>query len=249
MNKFYTDHLYVLYQNNAEYNRFINYIVDFSFTFDMISSIQVQDMNPIQTFNLVDYNTNQYLKLYIDRYKNRQLNINMISHIKSIIKIIQNAIDNNYESITILEYDVFFHKDIYNLLPKYKNLIDNCDIIYLGSSQSYWYNPVTMQKIEYHLHNNSPYYVANHSLGTFAIILKKKLFNEYMELLNSYLFTSDVALCIVSKKYNSVVIYPNIVICDISKSTIMQSRNIKATFFKFKWKLVDYLLPPEYGMA
>jgi len=70
-----------------------------------------------------------------------------------------------------------------------------------------------------------------------------------MELLNSYLFTSDVALCIVSKKYNSVVIYPNIVICDISKSTIMQSRNIKATFFKFKWKLVDYLLPPEYGMA
>lgn len=248
MNKFYTDNIYVLYQNNSEYDRFINYTSTFPFIFEMISSVPVDNTKILETKKL-NINNNEYLKLYIDRYKERTLNKNMISHIESIIKILKNALANNYKSITILEYDVFFHKDINKLIPDYQNLINNCDIIYLGSSQSYWFNPITMEKIEYNLNNKCSHYIANHSMGTFAIILKQKVFNQYIELLESYIFTSDVALSVLSKKFNSVVIYPNIVICDISKSTIMQNRNIKETFLKFKWVLSNYFVFKGYGTA
>ena len=238
MNTFYTQHIYVLYQNENEYTRFKNYIEKYKIKLDyeMIKSVPVvldENLNNKKNLN----STCKYLNNYMKRYINYKLNPKQISHIKSIKKIINNAIINNYDSITILEYDVLFHKNFSDLLPNYKNLINNSDIIYLGSSQSSWYNPITLEKIEYH----SNYYTANHSLGTFAIILKKQVFKKYIEYLDAFLFSSDIVLSIISKYYKSIVIYPNLIICDVTKSTILEDRDEMKTFIKFKWDKKIYM--------
>ena len=124
MNTFYTQHIYVLYQNENEYTRFKNYIEKYKIKLDyeMIKSVPVvldENLNNKKNLN----STCKYLNNYMKRYINYKLNPKQISHIKSIKKIINNAIINNYDSITILEYDVLFHKNFSDLLPNYKNLI------------------------------------------------------------------------------------------------------------------------------
>ncbi len=242
MDKFYTDNIYVLIKDNDERNRFESYISKVNVNYDFFNSVKFNDTDLNDLFILtksknINNINDSYLKNYYNKYKNYKLNRNQISHIKSIIGIIKDAIKNNYKSITILEYDIFVNKDLNTLLPKYKNLIKNCDIIYLGSSQHYWYNPINYTKITYH----QDYYDANHSLGTFAIILKKKVYQIYLEYLEKFLFSSDIILSIISKKFKSIVIYPNLIICDISKSSILKDRNEKETLLKFKWNKLNYI--------
>ena len=138
----------------------------------------------------------------------------------------------------ILEYDIYFHKNIEDKIKQYENIINNCDIIHLGSSQNFWYNPIDKTKIEY----KENYYINNHSLDTFAIILKQNIFDTYISYLSTYSFPSDIILTIISKQFNSIVIYPNIIICDISKSTILNDRDSIKTFIKFKWNKNNYLV-------
>uniref|UniRef100_A0A6C0J5R9 Glycosyl transferase family 25 domain-containing protein n=1 Tax=viral metagenome TaxID=1070528 RepID=A0A6C0J5R9_9ZZZZ len=239
MDKLYTNNVYVLIQDNNEKMRFENYISKININYTFFNSIKFNDNDLLLLTKLrnIDNFTKHYFKSYLGKYKNYKLNRNQISHIKSIIGIIKDAFKNDYNSITILEYDIFVHKDINNLLPQYKNLINNCDIIYLGSSQHYWYNPINYTKINYHKN----YYNANHSLGTFAIILKKKVYQIYLEYLEKFLFSSDIILSIISKNFKSIVIYPNLIICDISKSSILKDRNEKETLLKFKWNKYNYI--------
>ena len=168
MNTFYTNKVYILYQNDYEKDRIINYIKKFNIILDykLFKSIDYDN-----TINLKEehISANLYFNKYIKLYNNYKINKNQISHSSSIIKILKDAVNSNYSSITILEYDIYFNNNLNKLLPKYKSLIDNSDIIYLGTSQHRWYNPINNTKILYY--NN--YYEANHSLGTFAIILKK----------------------------------------------------------------------------
>lgn len=244
MNNIYTDKVYVLYQNDIEKERFTKYIKDskIDINYQMILSIEYEDKDEIiETFERKINFKNEYFENCLTNYTDYKLNKNQISHIKSICKILLDAIQNNYDSISILEYDILINKDFNLLLPKYKNLINNCDIIYLGSSQSFWYNPINYTTIDFKDNINSPYYVANHSLGTFAIILKKNVFKIYLEYLNLYLFSSDIVLSIVSQQHKSIVLFPNLLICDIETSSILKNRDSEKTFLKFKWNKNNYL--------
>ena len=244
MNNIYTDNVYVLYQNEKEKERFINYIKEsnIELNYQLIHSIPFEEKDDvIPSFDRKLNFSNNYFELCLKNYKDYKLNSNQISHIKSICNILVDAINNNYDSICILEYDILINKDFNEILPKYKNLITNCDIIYLGSSQSFWYNPINYSTIDFRENQFSPYYIANHSLGTFSIILKKNVFSLYLEYLNLFLFSSDIVLSIVSQHFKSIVIYPNLIICDITESSILKNRDPEKTFLKFKWNKINYL--------
>jgi hypothetical protein len=229
---FYSDKIYILYNLESEKKRIISYLKNYNINYTLFKADKTYLKKEV--FESKD----GYHMMYINAYKNYKLNKNQISHINSIKNILTDAINNNYNSITILEYDIYFHKNIEEKLKQYENLISNVDIIYLGSSQKYWYNPVNISKIEYSIDNT--YYNANHSLGTFGIILKKNVFKMYHNMLSTYTLSSDLILTIVSKKFKSVVLNPNIVICDVMKSTILQNRNVIETFIKFKWNKNNY---------
>ena len=244
MNNIYTDKVYVLYQNDKEKERFVNYISqnNIDLNYQLVLSIPYEEKdNIIENFERKINFKNDYFNLCLKNYTSYKLNENQISHIKSICNILVDAINNNYKSITILEYDVLFNQNYRELLPKYKNLINNCDIIYLGSSQTFWYNPINYTTIDFRENSFSPYYIANHSLGTFSIILKRNVFSLYLEYLNLFLFSSDIILSIISQQFKSIVIYPNLIICDIIESSILKNRDPEKTFLKFKWNKINYL--------
>jgi hypothetical protein len=228
---FYVDNIYVLYNTEIEKERIVNYLYNYNLKYELIKAISSNNINKINNKNFIEI-----FDIYINYYKNYKLNNNQISHINSIIYILKDSINKNYNSILILEYDIYFHKNINNLLKEYKNLIMNNDIIHLGSSQKYWYNIVTKTKIEY----KDKYYYNNHSLGTFAIILKKNVLNMYYNYLSTYTLPSDVILTIISNKYKSIVLFPNLIICDLSKSSILENRNMLLYSIRFKWNLNDY---------
>jgi len=236
--KFYTDNVYILYSTKEEYIRFKNYIKlsNFKINYTMFKSLKLDQYKYFKN-KLFERDINKYTEWYNTFSKELLLNENQKSHIYSIIQIIEDAVLKNYNSITILEYDILFHKNLNNLITKYYNLIKKNDIIYLGSSQRYWINPIDNSYIDY---KNNNYYKSNHSMGTFGIILKSNIFDIYINLLKKFILPSDVCLSILSKYSKSIVCFPNLVICDISKSTIKNDRNMNLTFQRFKWNIEDY---------
>jgi len=227
---------FVLYQNNKELCRFNK----FNILTDVIPFKSKIYKNNMYSYYKINYN-DIYNKIY-----NNELNQNQLNHLLSIKSILEQSISNNYESIFILEYDVYFHKKFCKLYDEYKKLIDNNDIIHMGSSQHRWYNYITNDKVIIKKYNNLEYYNNTQSLGTFAIILKKVIFRDYLNFINFVLsehkyFPSDVILSIISQKYKSIVLYPNLIICDLNNSNILQ-KNRDNDYIKFKWYLNRYQL-------
>jgi|SaaInlStandDraft_6_1057023.scaffolds.fasta_scaffold01732_9 hypothetical protein len=219
---------YILYQNDNEKEIYIKHNI-----FNNIIYFKSHIYNN-QQFN---YNKPKYDNKYDLIYKNK-LNQNQCNHQYSIKLILEECINNNYNEIMILEYDIYFHKKFHKLYLEYNILIKNNSIIHLGSSQHQW-NNIKIKK-----YKNITFYKNSHSLGTFAIILKKEMFNDYLNFINYNLskinvFPTDVILSIISNNYKSIVIYPNLIICDISKSTISIARDIK-TLIQFKWNMNNY---------
>ena len=62
-----------------------------------------------------------------------------------------------------------------------------------------------------------------------------------MNLMKYKIFPTDVLLSIISNSYKSIVLYPNIIICDISKSSIKErNQEYILNIIRFKWKLNNY---------
>ena len=86
------------------------------------------------------------------------------------------------------------------------------------------------------------YYNPNETFGTFAYCINHILFDEYISLLSSLIYPVDVCLQILQKKYNknSFVLYPNIIISDISTSKINKPKNIIKYNNNYRWDLNEY---------
>ena len=229
----------VLYQNDIEQTRFKKYLPKL----DLFNNI-IYFKSHIFKNNKYNYNNFDINNKYYGIYKNK-LNKNQLNHLLSIKKIIELSIDNNYDSIMILEYDVYFHKNFNCLYAQYKHLIDNNVIIHLGSSQHKWYDIITEEYIHIKEWNGIKYYNNSHSLGTFAVILKKEIYLKYLNFINYVLtdyqyFPSDVILSIISREYKSIVLYPNIVICDLESSSIIKKNRLN-DYINFKWYTHKYI--------
>ena len=239
----------ILYQNNSELNRFINYHSKLNLLNDILyfksyifKNIKYKYENLNNNYKNIN---NNFLYNYKKIYKN-ELNQPQLNHLLSIKKILELSIEKEFNSIMILEYDIYFHKDFKELFNEYKNLIANNDIIHLGSSQHRWCDLFTLQKINIKQWKKLKYYNNTHSLGTFALILKKEVYKEYLNFINYVLtdykyFPSDVILSMVSKNYKSIVLYPNIIICNLDNSTII-NKNRENDYIKFKWYKHKYIL-------
>jgi hypothetical protein len=235
---------FILYQNENELNRFNKYLpTDIKNLFEDIIYFK-SCIYENTKYNFNNINNINYFDIYKKIYKNK-LNKNQLNHLLSIKKILEEALKKNYDSIFILEYDVYFSKNFTELYDKYKNLIKNNDIIHLGSSQHKWYDIITNEKINIKEWKNIKYYNNSHSLGTFAIILKNSIYLEYLNFINYVLtsyqyFPSDVILSIVSRNYKSIVLYPNLIICDLENSSIIK-KDRSNDYIKFKWYKHKYI--------
>ena len=166
-------------------------------------------------------------------YINQKSSFAIILTYKNLIKRIldMNLNDNDY--ILILQDDILFHNNINN----YKLILDK-DVIYLGGNQLNWDKKYTD---DYKLINNNKYI----TYGAYSIIYKisfLKIFYNKLSDITKIRKPYDYMLWDFIVKNNSTnkVIYPNIVIPNLSDSDNMGPRNIFEIASAKKWNLTNY---------
>ena len=172
---------------------------------------------------------NELLNKYDNKLQKRIINKYQYGHIDSFINIIHNAKEKNLSELIIFEDDVLFHNNVKKLLLNFNNIKKNADIIYFGAS-----------KHKHYFVDNSQYKCKNIT-GTFAIFFKNNVFDDYLELLNLNLLPSDICLLILQEKYKTYVYEPNLIISDLSNSSIIHRNDTNQLYKQFNWNLNNYI--------
>ena len=142
----------------------------------------------------------------------------------SYLKIFENAIKNKYEKILLLQDDIYFHKQFEDLFLERESEIRRSAIFYLGATE--WHQAMRLEKWaspnwsrEHHKYGH--YWATSRTMGMFAVMVDKKVFQPFLDLLRFKFFPDDQALALLGKEMfngESLVSYPNLVIPDTQQS-------------------------------
>ena len=146
----------------------------------------------------------------------------LVSH----VNILKDALKNKYERILILQDDIYFHKEFEGLLEERLDSINKSSLFYLGATEHaewmkdshwWWRNPHWSRD----QHKRGCYKVTEKTLGMFAVIIDKKLFEPMIELVEFEILACDQSLAIlgsVTLPEESFVSFPNLIMPDTSHS-------------------------------
>jgi len=147
--------------------------------------------------------------------------------LKTYIKIIEDAKEKDLDYIAFVEDDNYFHPKLINKLRGCVKLLEDNDIIWVGSNQC-MYLPEQVKKIR----NNEDYKLGKgHIAGTFFIILSKKMYTHLYNFLSTEfeknMYPIDVLLDLSLKNENmdAAILYPKPVLPEIRDSDNMGPRS------------------------
>lgn len=166
-----------------------------------------------------------------------------IGYIKTYIKILEDAKKRDYKRILIIEDDVIFKPDFHIQFDKFiKKVGSDWKILQLGASQYDW------STVDFDKALVSGFYLPRQldTCGSFAIAIDNSIFDELIEIQSYFESPFDhLALGEIYEKYmgQCFVCYPNIVMPDVGRSTIRDSRNQKTHSVKMRWQLKDFPYP------
>ena len=154
-------------------------------------------------------------------------NIGALGLLKTYRNILEEAIKKDLDYVALVEDDNYFHPKLINKLRECPKLLDENDIIWVGSNQCmYLQNQV--EKIK----KNMDYNLGNgHIAGTFFIILSKRIYtfiyNYLKQNFKSNIYPIDVLLDLTLKnnKWRAKILYPRPIIPEIRDSDNMGPRN------------------------
>ena len=147
----------------------------------------------------------------------------------SHIEIIKESKLAGYKRILIFEDDVILSNEFNERISEIKKL--NWSLLYLGASQFNW----TGVKVKNGLYNGS------NTLGTFAYAIDSNIFDDLIELFETKRKSIDNLLSEYQLSNNKIfVIYPNIVISDVTQSYIRQSKDMSEYSKLMKWNLESF---------
>lgn len=155
----------------------------------------------------------------------------------TLLEILRKSMENDYDSILILQDDVVFHKDFTSLFEQNIKLIPSYwKLLYLGATQHNWYD-----KMEHQI-KESVYYDAYNTCGAFAFAIQKSIFREIIDNINTMIApVDDKILHNIQVKYSAPVFFPNIIAADLSDSNIREPRDQKIIGeMHFRWIITNY---------
>jgi len=176
-------------------------------------------------------------------------------------KIIQDAIDNKYKKILILQDDIYFHNQFEKILNDLEPTIKSGTMVHLGATEfnefvkySKWPDPSWgYERVRYS--------TTEETCGLFAVIVGEEMFEPVMRLISFNFFPADTCFSLVAFNlffHSSWVAYPNLIISDLAYSRTsstekqgfkMTSRNMTKGFTaKLGWFLDHYDLDERYYM-
>ena len=153
---------------------------------------------------------------------------NLIAH----MNVIKDAKYENFNTILVLEDDVFIHNNYNQLhLDLINKLSNKYNLLYYGGIQKKW------SKI--YIQNN--FYKATNTYGGFAYAIKSNIYDILIENMNELINPLDkILLNLQNIMKGCYVAYPNIFITDLENGKIHRKRDMVKYSKHFKWKLDNY---------
>ncbi len=151
--------------------------------------------------------------------------------------IFEDAIDKDYNSIAVFDDDFIFSNSFDHSFSRLVEVLEESwDIIYLGASQWLW-DDVSF--------SNKPYYSPNENTnGSFAVIYRNTVFQEILDQIEemSAPFDAGPLRKTVMGEFSksSFVAYPNLVIANVEKKGIRESRDQIEFSKRFGWDLSNF---------
>jgi len=175
---------------------------------------------------------NFHIEYYLKHTKQMIRNAEELACAISHINIIKEAQKRNLDKVIIFEDDIYLHKDFsLTTLP-------DADLLYLGGTKFTWDGKETQ-----------PFTKAEDVLGTFAMVIKSTIYQDIIDAWEITPWPIDKMLVehIQSQpqKYKCLMMYPNIVACDVRDSDIREPWNLEEHAKKVRWVLSDYKLGPR----
>ena len=158
-------------------------------------------------------------------------------YLLSMQGIFKDALEKGHEAIAIFDDDFIFSKSFDHGLSKVIEILsDNWEVLYLGASQWLW-DDVSI--------SNLPYYAPDRNTnGSFSVIYKKSVFREiirHIERMDSPFDAGPLREVVMgSASGRSFVAYPNLVIANLEKTGIRESRNQEEFAKRFGWDLSQF---------
>ena len=191
----------------------------------------------------------------VSKYENKWGRINFIGEMGCFLshkKIWENIVLNNLDNSLVLEDDIYFHKNFQKILDSNMKIFEDYDIIYLGCNQSKFSKEIISNIIENQQKHKNIYdyfskleYLEVISYGTFAYFIKNNVARIFIEEFESSDFlwsTIDVFMPKTIKKHNlkCCTFFPNLIISDVSSSSIREGRDMVEFAKLKKWDLPFY---------
>ncbi|RFC55958.1 glycosyltransferase family 25 protein [Brumimicrobium aurantiacum] len=158
-------------------------------------------------------------------------------YLKTMEALIKQAIKFKYDNILIFDNDCLFDNDFDRKAKKFIQKINskNWKVILFGASDY----GISEREV------STPYYspIKLKTCGSFAIGIHNSCYKDILREIQKMETPFDnMPLGQIYEKYpeNCFVAFPNIVIADVSNSSIRSSRNLKLHSEKMKWKLDNF---------
>lgn len=185
--------------------------------------INVERLSAVDGNLIPDYVLQQYEK--INKYA--------VGCILSHYKIIEDAKNNKYNRILILEDDVLFIENFNDNFTKFISQIKNdWKLLYLGASQHEW-NGINVSR---------GYYLSKNCDGTFAYAVDNSIYDQILNTNNFKNRPIDNILHDIQEKnfQKCFTSFPNLIISDVGDSDIRKSRDNQQHKIKMRWNLANY---------
>lgn len=150
----------------------------------------------------------------------------LLSH----LRIIDDAKKNGYGRILILEDDIMFCENFDALLQNIRK-IDEWKLLYLGASQHRW------EGIEY----LEDFYCAKNTAGTFAYAVDRSIYEEFAHDPDDPRAIDRILMSIQDRHHGKCFVsYPNLIVADVTSSSIRPPRDQTEHSEKMRWNIQRY---------
>ena len=144
--------------------------------------------------------------------------------LKSMKRMIIDAIHKNYKKILVLQDDILLHHDFSEkfIAINQSDQFTDWNLLYFGASQHNW-NEINIL---------GDFYIPHNTDGAFSVGIHRNCFYSLLKSIDKMCMPFDSgALCDIQDKFpRCFVIYPNIIIADLQNSDIRGSRNNQKQF-------------------
>lgn len=166
-------------------------------------------------------------------------------YIQTYISIIKNAKNNKYKSILILEDDTIFVDDFDEKLEIFlKKVKSDWKIIQLGASEYNWGNVNTKEALKEGYYSPK----AIETCGSFAMAINNSIYDELIKVQSYFDGPFDhIPIASLYTKYQKqcYVCFPNIIVPNVTTSSIRNGRDQFTHGEKMKWNLNKYPFPAK----